>query len=298
MLKRRTLYEEASDEPRRAGSRRSWRSSRRRVAATTVVVTPANTQGWSTADTRPGGAVNYVADTRAGRQRAAADHRRDHGGEGAVHPRRQHAALQGERARLLRRSRTPPSFVDGEPSYQLLVNLDGTAATFTTFVYEPYENGVVDAGRLADLGRRRRASSGRAAGSRRGTCAVVAGAGGAPFYTLAGLKAACPNAVVVGFGVNIGTNNPSYNVETDLVDFNGTAYDFQLAPRRARTSARTAAGRTTPTRRSRTRATASATSPPAARTARTANPSRSQSLDRGGPLRRAPSFLCGPGGIG
>src|SRR3954451_13052104 len=35
------------------------------VAASTVVVTPTNTQGWSTADTRPGGAVNYVADTTA-----------------------------------------------------------------------------------------------------------------------------------------------------------------------------------------------------------------------------------------
>src|SRR5688572_18894939 len=31
-------------------------------AATTVVVTPTNTQGWSTADTRPGGAVNFVVD--------------------------------------------------------------------------------------------------------------------------------------------------------------------------------------------------------------------------------------------
>ena len=38
-------------------------------AATTVVVTPANEQGWSDspplADTRPGGAVNFVADTTA-----------------------------------------------------------------------------------------------------------------------------------------------------------------------------------------------------------------------------------------
>ncbi len=38
----------------------------------------------------------------------------------------------------------------------------------------------------------------------------------------------CPNAQVTGFGVNIGSNNPSYNVETDLVDFNGTTYDFEL----------------------------------------------------------------------
>ena len=35
------------------------------AAGTTVVVTPTNTQGWSTADTRPGGAVNFVADATA-----------------------------------------------------------------------------------------------------------------------------------------------------------------------------------------------------------------------------------------
>jgi len=33
--------------------------------------------------------------------------------------------------------------------------------------------------------------------------------------------------VVFGFGVNIGSNNPSYDVETDLVSFNGQAYDFE-----------------------------------------------------------------------
>jgi hypothetical protein len=61
-----------------------------------------------------------------------------------------------------------------------------------------------------------------------GSCAVVAG-GGAPFYTLATLKTLCPSAVVIGFGLNIGSNNPSYDVETDLVSFNGTAYDFEPA---------------------------------------------------------------------
>ena len=37
----------------------------------------------------------------------------------------------------------------------------------------------------------------------------------------------CPNAQVTGFGVNIGSNNPSYKVETDLFNFNGTTYDFE-----------------------------------------------------------------------
>lgn len=57
---------------------------------------------------------------------------------------------------------------------------------------------------------------------------MVAGAGGPPFYTLSGLKASCPDAEVVAFGVNIGSFNPGYNVETDLFNFNGTIYDFEV----------------------------------------------------------------------
>jgi hypothetical protein len=57
---------------------------------------------------------------------------------------------------------------------------------------------------------------------------VVAGGGGAPFYTLSDLQTRFPNATVIGFGVNIGTFNPGYNVEADLVRFNDTTYDFEL----------------------------------------------------------------------
>jgi hypothetical protein len=60
-----------------------------------------------------------------------------------------------------------------------------------------------------------------------GTCVVVAGAGGAPFYTLNQIKSMCPNAVAIGFGVNIGSNNPGYNVQADLVNFNGITYNFE-----------------------------------------------------------------------
>src|SRR3954452_1219090 len=35
------------------------------AASSTIVVTPTNTQGWSTADTRPGGNVNFVLDSTA-----------------------------------------------------------------------------------------------------------------------------------------------------------------------------------------------------------------------------------------
>jgi hypothetical protein len=57
---------------------------------------------------------------------------------------------------------------------------------------------------------------------------ILGGAGGPAIHTLAAVKAACPNAAAAGFGVNIGSNNPGYNVETDLVRFNATTYDFEL----------------------------------------------------------------------
>src|SRR5215208_6947223 len=35
------------------------------LAATTITVTPSNPQGWSTADSTPGGTVNFVVDNTA-----------------------------------------------------------------------------------------------------------------------------------------------------------------------------------------------------------------------------------------
>lgn len=196
-------------------------------AASNVVVTPSNTQGWSTADTRPGGAVNFVTDATAP------------SGVGALQLTSN--ATTTAKAQYLHDANVPlasvtelsywtkqnaANFPGGDASYQLPVLLDGTAGSFTTFVYEPYENGTVTPGAwqawnvaIGQFWSSRTVTS--------GTCAVTAGGGGAPFYSLADIKAMCPNAVVAGFGVNIGSNNPSYDVETDLVNFNGTTYDFE-----------------------------------------------------------------------
>ena len=54
------------------------------------------------------------------------------------------------------------------------------------------------------------------------------GAGGPPFYTITELQAACPSAVVQSIGVAVGSNNPSYDVETDGITINGTTYNFEL----------------------------------------------------------------------
>jgi hypothetical protein len=201
------------------------------ASAATVVVTPANTHGWYSDDTRPGGAIEYVVDASAP-------------GKGALQLTTDATATS--KAQYMHDTATPladvtelgyqskqnsASFAEGDPSYQLAVCLGGISGTtcngFSTFVYEPYENGVVTTGVWQPWD----VDAGQMWSSRSytdgGTCTVVAGAGGPPFYTLSGLRTACPNAVVTKFGVNIGSNNPSYDVEADLVDFNGTTYDFE-----------------------------------------------------------------------
>jgi hypothetical protein len=126
------------------------------------------------------------------------------------------------------------SFAEGEASYQLVVCLNGaptetTCPGFTTLVYEPYQGGqgvvLPDAWQSWDI-----ADGGLLWSSRSVTCSdgsVVGAAGGPAIYTLNQIQTMCPSAVAVSFGVNVGTFNPSYDVEADLVNFNGTTYNFE-----------------------------------------------------------------------
>jgi hypothetical protein len=195
-------------------------------AAKTIVVTPTATRGWTTADTRPGGTVEFVVDATAP------------AGIGAL--RLTTNASTSAKAQYMHAANTPIAkvsalsyyakqnsapFPGGDVSYQLPAYLNATSG-FTTFVYEPYENGTVIPGTWQFWN----VAAGQFWSTRTVTCSnggVVAGHGGAPFYTLAQIKTMCPSAVVIGFGVNIGSNNPSYDVETDLVRFNKKVYDFE-----------------------------------------------------------------------
>jgi hypothetical protein len=196
------------------------------VSAATMVVTSGNTQGWTTADTRVGGTVSYVADATSpypnGALRLTTD---DTNAAKAQYMHSADIALDDVTdlsydTKLV----SGPSYAAA--SYQLAVDLNGDEdGGFTTFVYEPYENGTVGTGwQHWDV------DAGQFWSSRSftdGDCSVTAGAGGAPYYTLSDLQDDCPDAVVVGFGVNIGTYNPNYDVYTDGVTFNGTTYNFE-----------------------------------------------------------------------
>jgi hypothetical protein len=198
-------------------------------AATTITVTPSNTQGWSTADSTPGGAVNFVVDNTAP------------GGVGALQLTTNMTTTA--KAQYLHAANTPlagvndlsyytkqnsPSPAVADPAYQLIVFLNGTTG-FSTLVFEPYQN-PLQGPIIPNAWQQWDVDSGLFWSTRTVVCpnGTVNGTSGGPAtYTLAQIKALCPNAAVIGFGVNIGSNNPGYNVETDLFNFNGTIYDFE-----------------------------------------------------------------------
>jgi len=206
-------------------------------AQSTVIVTPSNLQGWTGvapgADTRPGGTVGIAPFADA------------NGGNGSLQLTTTSATTA--KAQFMHAANVPladvtelsystfqqaANFAGGDASYQLPVCLGGFDANgacvgFTTFVYEPYENGLVTNGQWQSWD----VDAGMFWSSRTvsvGSCQTLAGFGGAPFYTLTSVNAMCPDAVVVGFGVNIGSNNPSYNVYSDFVNFTGTTYNFEM----------------------------------------------------------------------
>ena len=220
-------------------------SSTQVAAATQVIVTPSNQQGWSTADTRPGGSVTFVSDATApgSPNRGALQLTTD--------------LTTTAKAQYLHAAATPlanvtelsywtkqviATFPMGDPSYQLQVCLNGATATgcnshgapitnssFTTLVFEPYQNpaqGLV----VTNVWQSWDVDQGLFWSTRTVVCSngtIVGTSGGPATYTLAQIKSACPDAMVIGFGVNIGSNNPGYVVRTDLFNFNGTVDNFE-----------------------------------------------------------------------
>lgn len=202
-------------------------------ASSVIVVTPSNPQGFNTADTRPGGAVTFVADATSPLPTGALQLTTDATTTSKAQYMHDANIPLSQVTQLAYQTRqlSGPAFAD--PSYQLVVDLNGGTLAdggFTTFVYEPYQNGTV----IPNVWQTWDVANGQMWSSRTfsdgANCSVTAGAGGAPFYTLSDLKTNCPNAVTIGFGVNIGSNNPSYIVNTDALVFNDTTYNFELDP--------------------------------------------------------------------
>ena len=234
------------------------------AAATTVVVTPTNQRvehGRHAA--RWDGQLRVRSHLALPGRRPRADDRPDHDREGAVPTRCQRPAGIGDGARLLdqagertavRRPLLPARDVPERGPH--LDHLPG----FTTLVFEPIylQQGPIVPGvwQQWDV----------AAGlfwSTHVTCSngvAVGTLGGPATYTLDMIRSLCPDAVVGGFGINIGTFIPATSCAlTGSTSTGPSTTSSSPTPRARRTSARTAAGATSPTTTatpSRTRASA------------------------------------------
>jgi hypothetical protein len=206
-------------------------------AASTVIVTSAHDDGWSKADTRPGGSVQFVYDPSSPSPDGALQLSTDSTTAAkAQYMHSANTALSDVTTLSYSTRQLAASFNNGTASYQLVVCLAGVSNTncngYTTLVYEPYNNNLnVNAGTWQtwnNVAAGQFWSSKTTSDTANPACTVTAGAGGAPFYTLADLTTNCPKAQVVGFGVNIGTYNTSYQINVDNIVFNDWTYDFQL----------------------------------------------------------------------
>ena len=203
------------------------------LAQQTIVVSPMNQHGWYQPDTRPGGNVSFVTDMTAPEGNGALELTTDPSLTAKaqyMHDTVTPLTDITELSYWTKQNLGSPPVAD--PSYQLATCTGGVVGGmcmgFTTFVFEPYQGG--EAAVAPGTWQQWDVDMGLFWSSRTVTCGVVpipGTPGGPATYTLSAIQAACPNAVIVQFGVNIGTNNPMYNVETDLFDFNGTTYDFE-----------------------------------------------------------------------
>lgn len=202
-------------------------------AAATSVVLPGD-PNWTTVDTTAGGQVNFVSDSSTptglgtGALQLVTDSTSTAKASDMNYSNPTNLSDVTDLSYWTKQNSA--SFAGGDPSYQLAMYLNGNSG-FTTLVYEPYQNpaqGTVTNGTWQNWD----VYNGLFWSTHSITCSngTINGATGGPAtYTLAQVKTACPDAVVLGFGVNIGSNNPSYDVETDGVAFNDTTYNFEPA---------------------------------------------------------------------
>jgi hypothetical protein len=208
------------------------------AADSTVVVTPTNQQdfraftvGGAVDLFTLGGAVNFVVDSTAPSGFGALQLANDE--TTAVRAQYYYSTTTPLRditqlSYYTKQVSGSPAIAD--PAYFLTTLLEFEVPT--TLVFEPYLNpgNNGNATIVPDEFQKYDVYNGLFYSTKTVTCSggtIIGTDTGTQLYTLTQIKTICPNALVVEFGVRIGTSNPNYKVETDLLNFNGTTYDFE-----------------------------------------------------------------------
>ncbi len=207
-----------------------------KAATTQIVVTPpVNSQGWSTNDTTGAGAVTFNNDTTAPGDPHNGALQLTTGLSPSDKAQYYHGAsdpLAGLTDASYYTKQNAPAGIVADPAYHLVTFLNGGTSGFTTLVFEPYQNtgNNGNAALIPGTWQKWDVAQGLFWSTRTVTCSsgtIVGTPGGPASYTLAQINTICPSALVAAFGVDIGSNNLGYNVEADLVNFNGATYNFE-----------------------------------------------------------------------
>jgi hypothetical protein len=199
------------------------------AAPTTVVVTPSNPQGWVVSpDTTSGGEVNFVADSTSPAPPSALQLKTNStSASKAAYGRMSGDLLSSVNALSYWTKQNSATFIAGDASYQLVTFLNGNAGGYTTLVFEPYLNpgaGSV----IPTVWQKWDVYAGQFWSTHGVTCSAGTVNARPMLYTLAQIKAKCPAALVAAYGVDVGSGNPSWDIATDLFQYNDTVYNFEV----------------------------------------------------------------------
>lgn len=212
-------------------------------AATTVMVTPSNKQGWK-AYGKDDGSVAYVEDPTVGDGFGAAVLQLKTGNTvtsqaGYYHEvGKSYSQLPSLSYMAKTLSANTPVENSAQPNpggsagMTLFTDLNGDGTFDTSLVYEPYlsDGSTSDEPVLPNEWQSWNVMTGSVWSSRAYDSAAMKiekGTGGSTLYKLSDVLSAYPSAKLMGVALNVGTYNPGYTVNVDAVTVGDVVYDFQ-----------------------------------------------------------------------
>lgn len=209
------------------------------------MVVKSGDSSWTTSDTRSNGHVDFVTDSKAPSGNGALSLKTDANPQIVNQQSQDKAqyynygyytsplALSNVTGALSYYTKqNSASFSAGDPSYQIPAYLQDSTGknVFVTLTYEPYVdqgNSAVHQGDWQKWTIDRSSSKFYVSHDVTNANGSVVGSQGDHTYTLDQINAIFPDTKVLGFGANVGSNNPGYDTEVDDFTFNNTTYDFE-----------------------------------------------------------------------
>ena len=199
-----------------------------------ITVDPDNAEGWTAAANVAAGTTTYVDGAPAGLGASSLQLKTTSSNlDKATYGHAENIQLSELTSASYWTKQVASSSLGGSASMTFAVDLNGDNTWDTNLVYEPYwQNELSPDPDPVVAGEWQKWDvkdgmfwSTKSYGA--GDAALVAGAGGAPFYSLDSVLADYPDAKLMVIGVGVGSTNPDYTIGVDGVELNGVTYNFE-----------------------------------------------------------------------